>query len=327
MMQARRLGRSGIEVGPLGVGTWAIGGPFAAGEQPLGYGKVDDAESERAIRRAVELGVTFFDTADVYGTGHAERVLGRALSGRRDAVVLATKWGNTYDEATRQLTGADPTPEYARKALHRSLERLGTDHVDVWQLHLSDLEPALAEDLVAVCEDLVAEGLVRTYGWSTDDPIRAAVFARGPHCGLVQHELSVLHDAPELLGLCDIYDLASVNRSPLAMGLLTAKVSADTRPPADDIRSRQPDWLRWFADGRPSPEWLARRDAVRDVLTAGGRSLAQGAIGWIWARAARTVPIVGSRTVAQVEENAGALDHGPLTQDQLTEIDRILDRR
>jgi aryl-alcohol dehydrogenase-like predicted oxidoreductase len=111
---------------------------------------------------AVDLGVTLVDTADVYGTGHAERIVARALGERRDDVVYATKWGNTYDEDTRELTGSDPTPAYARRALEASLRRLGTDRVDVWQLHPGDLEPALADDLVALCEDLVDEGLIRT---------------------------------------------------------------------------------------------------------------------------------------------------------------------
>src|SRR4051812_45840573 len=100
MTFSRGLGRSGIEVSALGFGCWAIGGPWQTRQSgsPLGWGEVDDAESIRAIRRAVDLGVTFFDTADVYGTGHSERILAQALENRRDSIVLATKWGNTYDE-------------------------------------------------------------------------------------------------------------------------------------------------------------------------------------------------------------------------------------
>ncbi len=320
----RVLGRSGIGVSAAGVGTWAIGGAMASGDQPLGWGEVDDDESVRALRRAVELGATFVDTADVYGTGHAERVLARALGAQRDELVWATKWGNTYEEATRQLTGADPAPDYARQALEASLRRLGTDRVDLWQLHLSDLDPALAEDLVATCEDLVAEGKVRAYGWSTDDPARAAVFAAGPHCAAVQHTLNVLDDAPAMLALCEEHDLASVDRSPLAMGLLSERVTADTVIAPGDVRHRQPEWLRWFAGGRPSPDFLARRDAVRDVLTSGGRTLAQGALAWAWARSPRTVPIPGCRTVAQVEENVGAMAHGPLTPEQFAEVESVL---
>ncbi|PKW07476.1 Aldo/keto reductase family protein [Streptomyces sp. 1222.5] len=194
----RILGRSGIESGALGFGCWAIGGEWwSADGQPLGWGKVDDEESVRAVRRALDLGVTFFDTADCYGTGHGETVLGRALGKRRDDVVLATKWGNVFDPDTRTALGQDDTPEYARRALTASLRRLGTDRIDLYQLHISDAPPARAAELRHACEEFVRQGLVRGYAWSTDDPERAAVFAEGPHCTAVQHALNVLHDAPE----------------------------------------------------------------------------------------------------------------------------------
>jgi aryl-alcohol dehydrogenase-like predicted oxidoreductase len=320
----RVLGRSGIEVSALGIGTWALGGAMAAGDQQLGWGAVDDEESVRALRRAVELGATLIDTADAYGTGHAERVIARALGDRRDELVLATKWGNTFDESTRQLTGTDPSPTHARKALHASLRRLGTDRVDLWQLHLSDLDVALAEDLVAECEALVAQGLVRAYGWSTDDPLRAQVFAAGPHCAAVQFQLTVLNPAPEMLALCAEQDLAAVIRSPLAMGLLSARMHAGTAIAAGDVRHTSPEWLRWFRDGRPDPDFLARRDAVRDVLTSGGRTLAQAALAWIWARSPQTVPIPGCRTVAQVEENVAAMAAGPLGPEQFAQVESVL---
>ncbi|WP_053850521.1 aldo/keto reductase [Streptomyces sp. NRRL B-24085] len=322
----RTLGRSGIEVSALGFGCWAIGGEWQSTDgQPLGWGKVDDEESVRAVRRALDLGITFFDTADTYGAGHSERVLGRALGKRRDDVVLATKWGNVFDEDTRTLTGSDPTPRYARRALTASLERLGTDHIDLYQLHLSDLEPTLAAELRDQCEEFVSEGLIRAYAWSTDDPARAAVFAEGEHCAAVQHALNVMQDAPEMLALCEESGLASINRSPLAMGLLAGKRQGPVD--AGDIRSRPPAWLQGFGDGTSAdPEWLARIDALKEILTGEGRTLAQGALAWIWARSPRTVPIPGFRSVAQAEQNAGAMEKGPLTDGQLTEINRILER-
>jgi aryl-alcohol dehydrogenase-like predicted oxidoreductase len=317
----RLLGRSGIEVSALGFGCWAIGGPFWTGEQPHGWGEVDDEESVRAIRRALELGVTLFDTADVYGTGHSERVLARALAGRRDEAVIATKWGNTYDEGTRQLTGADGSPAYLRRALDASLRRLDTDRVDLYQLHLGDLSTAAGEDLLATLEDLVTAGKIRAYGWSTDLPDRAESWARaGAHCTAIQHVLSVVEDAPSMVSLCEKYDLASVNRAPLAMGLLSGRFTPTTTLGPDDVRGKAPGWLRYFRDGRPSPEWLRKVEAVRDLLTADGRTLAQGAIGWIWARSGTTVPIPGCRTVAQVEENAGALAYGPLGPTEMAAI-------
>jgi aryl-alcohol dehydrogenase-like predicted oxidoreductase len=294
---------------------------------PLGWGRVDDEESVRAVRRAVDLGVTFFDTADAYGTGHSERVLGRALGKRRDDVVIATKWGNVLDEDTRTLTGTDDSPGFARRALTASLRRLGTDHIDLYQLHISDADPERAAELRDLCEEFVREGLIRAYGWSTDDPARAAVFAAGEHCAVVQHRLNVLQDAPELLALCAESNLASVNRSPLAMGLLTGKRAAGQALEAGDIRSAPPAWLPGFtAATGADPAWLARVDALRSVLTSSGRTLAQGALAWLWARSPHTVPIPGFRTVAQAEENAAAIIKGPLTPDQLTEIDGILGR-
>ncbi|MEU2566713.1 MULTISPECIES: aldo/keto reductase [Streptomyces] len=325
----RTLGRSGIQVSALGFGCWAIGGEWQDGAgQPLGWGKVDDEESVRAVHRALDLGVTFFDTADVYGAGHSERILGRALGPRRDDVVVATKWGNLFDPGTRTASGTDDSPEHLRRALTASLRRLGTDHVDLYQLHLADADPGRAAVLRDACEELVAEGLIRAYAWSTDDPARAAVFAEGPHCAAVQHALNVLDDAPEMLLLCEKAGLASVNRSPLAMGLLTGKHRGGRPLEAGDIRSRPPAWLRGFGDGSGAdPEWLARVDALRDILTSGGRTLSQGALAWLWARSPRTVPIPGFRSVAQAEENAGALAEGPLTEQQMAEVERILQRQ
>jgi len=324
--QKRVPGRSGIEVGALGFGCWAIGGEWSTPDgSPLGWGEVDDDESVAAIRRALDLGVTFFDTADVYGAGHSERVLGRALAGRRDEAVIATKWGNLFDERTRTMDGADRSPAYAREALIASLRRLGTDRIDLYQLHLGDTPPDAAAELRDACEDFVAEGLIRAYGWSTDDPERAALFAEGEHCAAVQHACNVLEDAPGMLGLSEERGLLSVIRSPLAMGLLTGARDPGRRAAAGDIRSTPPAWLSWFeAGGVPAEHWAARVESVREVLTADGRTLAQGALGWLWARSGRAVPIPGFRTVAQAEENAAALTHGPLSPGQMREVAALL---
>ncbi|MEV5967917.1 aldo/keto reductase [Kribbella sp. NPDC051952] len=323
-MEKRRLGRVGIEVSPLGFGCWAIGGPFSdeAGK-PLGWGEVDDKESVQAIRRAIDLGVTFFDTADVYGAGHSERVLGKALEGRRDQVVIASKWGNTFDETARVMQEQDGSPEYVHKAVRASLDRLGTDYLDLYQLHF-DTTDEIAQPLREACEDLVREGLIRSYAWSTDTVHSAELFAEGKHCSAVQHEASVLHDAPEMFALCERADLASVNRTPLGMGILGRR---DASRPATgaDIRTLPPSWLRFFAEGgTPAPEWWDKVSAVRDVLESDGRTLAQGALAWLWARSPRTVPIPGFRTVAQAEENAGAMAFGPLSDSQLTEIAKLI---
>ncbi|MER5550828.1 aldo/keto reductase [Streptomyces sp. NPDC002793] len=322
----RTQGHGGIEVGALGFGCWAIGGEWSTPDgSPLGWGAVDDDESVAAIRRALDLGVTFFDTADVYGAGHSERVLGRALAGRRDDAVIATKWGNLFDARTRTMDGADRSPEYARQALVASLRRLGTDRIDLYQLHLGDTPPDEAAELRDACEEFVAEGLIRAYGWSTDDPERAALFAEGEHCVAVQHACNVLEDAPGMLDLSEEKGLISVVRSPLAMGLLTGARDPGRRAAAGDIRSTPPAWLGWFDEGGvPAEHWAARVEAVREVLTADGRTLAQGALGWLWARSRRAVPIPGFRTVAQAEENAAALAHGPLRPAQMAEVAALL---
>ncbi|GIJ81156.1 Predicted oxidoreductase [Micromonospora phaseoli] len=323
MTTTRVLGRSGIEVSAIGMGCWAIGGPlWGDDKQPLGWGEVDDEESVRAVHAALDHGVTLFDTASNYGAGHSERVLGRALAGRRDRVVIATKFGFTSDEATRRATGEDHRPEYAVASLEASLRRLDTDHVDLYQLHLNDLAPTLALDLVDTLEALVSKGRIRAYGWSTDDPVSAAVFAASaPHCTVIQHEQSVLRDNAEMLAVCESHDLGSIARGPLAMGLLTA---ATRRLGADDVRGRAPEWLPWFADGRPAPQWAQRVARVRAALTSDGRTLAQGALGWLLARSPRTVPIPGFRTVTQVEENVGVLAHGPLPDDAYAEVELLL---
>ncbi|MFI7399700.1 aldo/keto reductase [Streptomyces sp. NPDC049541] len=322
----RTLGRSGIGVSALGFGCWAVGGEWQDTEgRPLGWGKVDDDESVRAIRRALDLGVTFFDTADTYGTGHSERILGRALGKRRADVVVATKWGNVFDEETRTLTGSDDSPAHARRALAASLKRLDTDYVDLYQLHISDADPERAAELRDLCEEFVREGLIRGYAWSTDDPARAAVFAEGEHCAAVQHAANVLQDAPEMFALCEEAGLASINRSPLAMGLLAGRRQGALE--AGDIRSRPPAWLEGFSEGSGADaDWVARIDALREILTSGGRTPAQGALAWLWARSPRAVPIPGFRSVAQAEQNAGAIAKGPLTAAQLAEVDRILGR-
>jgi aryl-alcohol dehydrogenase-like predicted oxidoreductase len=251
-------------------------------------------------------------------------VIAAALGSRRDDLVLATKWGNTYDERSRALTGPDASVGYARRALEASLRRLETDRVDLWQLHPGEVTPAQAEDLVALCEDLVAEGKIRGYGWSTDEPEKARLFAAGDHCTLAQHELNLLEDNPAMLAVCEEHDLASINRSTLAMGLLSDRMTADTVLPADDVRTTSPEWLRWFTGGRPTPDFLRRRDAVRDVLTGQGRTLAQGAVAWVLARSPRTLPIVGIRTVAQATENLGTLTMPPLTAQEFGQIEALL---
>jgi aryl-alcohol dehydrogenase-like predicted oxidoreductase len=143
----------------------------------------------------------------------------------------------------------------------------------------------------------------------------------------VQHHLNVLEDAPEMLELCEREGIASIDRGPLAMGLLSGKFGAGSRLSRDDVRGSGAAWLTAFdADGRPQQAFLDGLAAIRDVLASDGRTLVQGALGWIWARSERTIPIPGFKSVAQAEENAGALAHGPLTPERMEEIDALLGR-
>jgi len=317
-VETRVLGRSGIEVSALGMGCWAIGGPFWRGAAPVGWGEVNDQESMQALERALDMGVTFFDTADVYGCGHSERILGAVLAGQRQDVVIATKFGNVFDEQTKRITGFNAEPEFVRRACEASLRRLNTDYIDLYQFHKGDYDVDRADEVLETLERLVEEGKIRAYGWSTDDPERARTFARGEHCAAIQQRLNIFEGSAETLAICEAESLASINRGPLAMGLLTGKFSADSTLPANDVRK---DWD--FRSG-PQAKRLRMLEELREVLTAGGRTLAQGALGWLWARSAVTVPIPGFKTVAQVEENAGAMAFGPLSETQMADVAELL---
>lgn len=316
----RTLGRSGVEVSALGMGCWAIGGPHARQGSPVGWGEVNDEESVRALRRAFDLGVTFYDTADVYGCGHSEKLIARALGEVRGQIVIATKAGYTYNEETREAPGANGDPEYIRWCCDQSLRRLGTDVIDLYQFHLGGYDLDKAPEVLAVFDELVEQGKVRTIGWSTDDPARAELFAGSPHCVAIQQTFNLFGGNAATLAVCEKHNLASINRGPLAMGLLTGKFTPDTQLPADDVRH---GWN--FRQGGQA-EQLKKVEAVRDVLTSGGRTLTQGALAWLWARSPAMIPIPGFKTVAQVEENAGALSFGPLTVEQMRRIDQILGR-
>ena len=323
----RALGRSGIEVSALGMGCWAIGGPFWAGETPLGWGEVDDEESIRAIHAALDRGVNFFDTANVYGAGHSERVLGRAIADRRSHFVIATKFNAVFDETTRQVTGADASPEGIRKACEESLRRLNTDYIDLYQFHDNDYPAEKAAPIREMIEKLVQAGKIRAYGWSTDYVDKAEVFAQGLKCTSIQLQLNVLDDNPLMIAFCEKHNLAAINRGPLAMGLLTGKYTPATKLSADDVRGQKsPEWMKYFSDGKPNPQWMSMREAILDILTSAGRTVAQGALAWLWGRTPQTLPIPGFRTVRQVEENAGAMEFGPLTPDQMSQVDSILGR-
>jgi len=321
-MFTRVLGRSGIEVSATGMGCWAIGGPWWWSDgRAMGWSKVDDAESIRAIHAALDMGVSFFDTAANYGCGHSERILGQAISGRRDKVVIATKFGHAIDEETKIVDDSgDALPGNIRRDCENSLRRLGTDYIDVYQLHAGSYESDRAVAVRDLLEELVVDGRIRAYGWSTDHADRARVFAQGEHCASIQFRLSVFSDNPEMRALCDEFDVGSVNKKPLSSGILTGKFTTESTFPEDDFRHR------FSLKEEGMVKMLRQVDELREVLTSGGRTLAQGAIAWIWARSERAVPIPGFKTVAQVQENARAMEFGPLNQDHMDAVETILKR-
>jgi aryl-alcohol dehydrogenase-like predicted oxidoreductase len=310
------------QVPALGAGTWALGGPWDFAGAPAGWGEVDDEVSIAAVRAAYESGVRLFDTADAYGCGHAERVLGNALASFRDDVVIATKVGLVFDEATRSGDGVDVSPEYIRRACEASLRRLGTDHIDLYQLHPGEVTAEQAPAVVEVFDQLVAEGKIRSYGTANEAADVIDVFAAGAGCVAVQQQLNVFGANDEALARCEAHDLAVLARSPLAMGFLSGKYRSVQQIARGDVRRETPYWDYFTEVGMP--RWQQRLAAVREELCAGGRTLVQGALAYVWARSGRAVALGGIRTPEQAREQAGALSHGPLTSAQVARIDALV---
>ena len=321
-MHTRRLGRSDLEVSAIGLGCWAIGGPFEVRSDgytgPMGWGEVDDDESIRAIHEALDLGVNLFDTASNYGAGHSEEILGQALDGRRDGVVIATKFGSVVDPAAGAHVGSSADPTFIRESCDTSLRRLRTDVIDLFQFHWGDFDPAGAPEVIAVLEELVSGGKIRWYGWSTDHPDRAAAFAGAPHMTALQFELNVLRDAPEMLQLCEQNDWAGLVKRPLSSGLLTGKYDSTSTFPDDDGRRS------WNLASPGAAGLLDAVDRLRPLLCVDGRSMAEGAIAWVLARSQRLIPIPGFKTVEQVRANAAVLRAGPLTEQQAAAAQAVL---
>ncbi|SDK96171.1 aldo/keto reductase [Aliiruegeria lutimaris] len=309
----------------LGMGCWAIGGPFWAEDAPLGWGEVDDGESIRAIHAALDAGARYFDTASVYGAGHSEVVLGAALKGRED-VVISTKIGNLFDAKSKQVTGNVATREEAVQEIEGCLRRLGRDHVDMIFLHLNEMTPEEAAPIFDALEAARSAGKIGSFGWSTDFPDSAAAYADWPGFTAVQHTMNLWVPASAVLATIEAHGLLSVNRMPMAMGVFSGKYTASTTLQPSDIRTNSFDWMEYFQGGQVVPEVLDMLESVKELLQTGGRSVAQGALGWIWAKSPNTCPIPGFRTVAQAEENARTLQFGPLPEAVMVEIEALVNR-
>jgi aryl-alcohol dehydrogenase-like predicted oxidoreductase len=305
----RALGRTGPTVSAQGLGC--MGMSFA-------YGTPDHDEAVATIDRALELGVTFFDTADMYGFGHNEELVGKALAPRRDDVVLATKFGIHLDPDDPSGRGVRGDPAYVRQACDASLGRLGLDHIDLYYQHRPDPTVPIEETVGAMAE-LVAAGKVRHLGLSeaSVDTIRRAA-AVHPIAAL-QTEWSLFSRDIEdgIVPVCRGLGIGIVPYSPLGRGLLTGTVASLDDLQDDDFRRTQPRFQRDNLDAN-----LAAVAVVRELAAAHGVTPGQVALAWVTAQGDDVVPIPGTKRRSYLEENVAALDVA-LTADDLARLDTL----
>lgn len=197
--------------------------------------------------------------------------------------------------------------------------------MDLYQIHNGVFPRENFEPLFAELDRLVEEGKIRAYGWSTWDVDNIRYFIENTNGVAVQHSANLFSYNPEIMELCEKNHLAGINNFPLAMGVLTGKFNTGAKLPQDDVRGAGHDWVQYFENGKPKEEFLKRLEAVKEILRSNGRTLAQGALAWLWARSESNIPIPGFKNMKQAEENAGAIKYGPLTEDQMKEIDSLLE--
>ena len=313
-MQTRELGRSGLKVSALGFGCMGISFSYAT--------KLSKDDGVALIRAAVERGVSFFDTAEVYGPFENEEVVGEALRPVRDHVVIATKFGFDIDPATGENRGVSSRPERIRQAVEGSLKRLGIGTIDLLYQHRVDPNVPI-EDVAGTVKDLIAQGKVKHFGMSEPgvQTLRRA-HAVQPIAAL-QNEYSLWWRAPETNGIleaCDELGIGFVPYSPLGKGFLTGAIGKDTKLGDGDFRSNVP---RFSPDAREANQAFV--DLLKRVGGEKGATPAQVALAWLLAQRPTIVPIPGTTKLHRLEENLGAAAL-VLTADDLRSIDQAASR-
>jgi aryl-alcohol dehydrogenase-like predicted oxidoreductase len=310
-MQTRKLGRSGPTVSALGLGCMGMSHAYSE--------TYDDDESIATIHRALDLGVTFLDTADAYGPHTNERLVGRAIAGRRDEVFLATKFGIVREPGDFSVTTIKGRPEYVRSAIEGSLQRLGVDHVDLYYLHRVDPETPIEETVGAMAQ-LLQEGKVRHLGLSEVSPETLRRACAVHHITALQSEYSLWTRDPEdgILAACRELGVGFVAYSPLGRGFLTGAIRSIDDLAAGDFRRTTPRF-----QGENFQRNLDLVDEVKRLADEKDVTPAQLALAWVLAQGEDIVPIPGTRRRTRLEENVGALDV-ELTEDDLRRIDDVV---